>query len=675
MTTLPIFKHLPEIGERIKKFAVTIVTATTGSGKSTNIPVYLARSLAARVLVISPTITATLSLHKRVQFLSPDLKVDYACGGECYYSDRTNIAFVTAGHAKNLFISNQDNHNWDVIMIDESHTVSADYELLLCFLKEALHIWQERGLILPKIVISSATIDLEAEREGWRNLFLGSAVTHLEITMPMYPIETVFATCEYRDMKEILTSITLRILSANRSFAPGHFLVFLPGVSVINELYQSLSAYQELSNCWLYTMSSQQPFSDTQAALEQRVPQEGDFDRAIILATDIAETSVTIPGVNLVLDSGKQKVIGTLSNGNEEDGTILTLQDVSKFAATQRKGRTGRTNPGTYMFFGTEDQFEGLSSFYSEELNRTPLYSYVLQVLTHNQDPYVIAKWSSVDSDRITNAVNHLLRCGALVGPINDPVSSPPGGPPGGLAVAPTVTPTVTPMGKFIAALPVSFFSAKILYQYHLYTKTNSQMDCLMALFVSLVDMLKSNHLIYMPRRRKGQSQEEYNMTKEAKKDKLAEFSDVASCPLHAALVIAVRYLVMKKKQPSQAVKWSAEYSLNNKTLRSLSTSFARLVKTLRWTVAPVSELTDDMIAEFFYSLKPLLLQVVDLNTMVYQESRGKWVNELDPETMLRVDNRQFSMEPPQTKILALNKFFSRNGGHTNAFITLYYPL
>ncbi|MCO7186952.1 MULTISPECIES: helicase-related protein [unclassified Pseudoalteromonas] len=294
-----------------------IVAAATGSGKSTQLPVWAAQQ--GRVLVIQPRRIACTSLAEYVaqQQGSPlGEQVGYAIRFEGQFRESTEIVFATPGVALRWYFENRL-INFAVVMLDEFHERRWDMDLLLAMLKQqAAH----------RLIVTSAT--LSADRLA---SYLGAPLLTSE--GKMFDVEERFLAKDMRAMpsRDILSERVKAACEYALQRTQGDILVFLPGKG---EIMQCAAQVKALGALVIPLFSGCAPI-DQQRALQQQAQQR------IILATNVAETSLTIPNITCVIDSGLERRTH-LRNGK----TVLGLDAIGRDSAKQRLGRAGRTQEG-----------------------------------------------------------------------------------------------------------------------------------------------------------------------------------------------------------------------------------------------------------------------------------------------------------------------------------------
>jgi HrpA-like RNA helicase len=644
---------------------MTIVAASTGSGKSTRIPPQLVRVLQHRVVVTSPTIAATRSLYKRVSNAERDLRIGCAAGGVVKYDARTNIAFVTAGHLKNVLLreGNLGLLRGATMMLDESHTVSVDYEIMNTLLKEF-------SSTIDKMLISSATLDTDATAEQWNTIDSKPAI--VDITVPTYTIDEVYETRPIPE-SELAATVIKTLIDYNTTLPAGHFLVFLPGEKQITAVYDALMA-SDATNLYVYAAYSSLPYTEIDEAFTQVVPAPDDKRRSVILATDIAETSVTIPGVILVVDSGLQRLV---TSHTPTSSTLITTQ-ASQFSRVQRRGRTGRTGDGLVHYLFTSDQATRAPRHYPCELSRTPLHTPVLQFLAHGRSPSILAKWvDTVSEDSIDDTVDYLLE--------HDYVESKSG----------EEQPTLTALGKYVMKLPIDIDFARLCYQFvgnRALVESCTPFDKLVfAVLVAVVQVESSGSgLAYIPRRKRTQDRNEYNDFVNEYQDKYVQFQQDSSSPIHTSVNVVLACMMKTKstRPDKRTCAFAVKNGLNNKSL-------SNVLKTVHKIVSIVFDRRDAV------QVTRSVLDITDVDTLTKQtadflerdgvmstikesgetfvvDDRGSWWKEADTDrsgTFYRLSNKGIGPSDAfdnRKQVTALHLYHvTGNGRQTLGFISL----
>ncbi|MFA0284403.1 helicase-related protein [Vibrio sp. 10N.222.55.F12] len=324
MSLLPIDAYQNVFHEQIANSHL-VVEAETGSGKSTRLPLWASQH--GRVLVVEPRRIACTSLAKYLAQRSGEKlgsKVGYAIKLESEYNEQTNVVFVTPGIALR-WLSEDGLASFDVIVVDEFHERRWDIDLLVAILKQkASH----------RLVITSATI--EGER-----LAQYLDANRISCEGRTYLVEIEHRANESRTLPDsrhlgqrIVEEVNHQLIASS-----GDMLVFLPGKKEIVQCEQALAKNPDIQVVKLHASVSDK---ERDSALSGRnINTEGNGLKKVILATNVAETSLTIPDIGVVIDSGLERRT-VQRNGR----TTLMLKSISRASAKQRAGRAGRVMDG-----------------------------------------------------------------------------------------------------------------------------------------------------------------------------------------------------------------------------------------------------------------------------------------------------------------------------------------
>ncbi len=316
---LPIFSIKNKLLDVIESSPV-ILTAPTGSGKSTEVPRWLAKK--GNVLVIEPRRIAAKGLALRVSELENSTVGDYAgyaVKGESKQSNNTKIIFVTPGVAIKLFTSSKQ-FNYDTVILDEFHERTLETDFLGALLKESY-----RG----RLVITSATINAKKIAEYFNGI-------HIHAEGRTYSVSIQYLNDgKNANIMPSQFNLAERIVAAVKKTKKleGDVLIFLPGKYHIRVIYDILKTVEWCSPLILHGELSLK---------EQSAVYEKKKRKKIILSTNVAETSLTIPGIGIVIDSGLVKRTRYVGGRG-----FLTLLPIALDSADQRAGRAGRTMEGT----------------------------------------------------------------------------------------------------------------------------------------------------------------------------------------------------------------------------------------------------------------------------------------------------------------------------------------
>ncbi|MEZ9074362.1 helicase-related protein [Vibrio splendidus] len=322
MSLLPIDSYQNVFHEQIANSHL-VVEAETGSGKSTRLPIWASEH--GRVLVVEPRRIACTSLAKYLAQKSGEKlgsKIGYAIKLESEYNEQTNVVFVTPGIALR-WLSEDGLANFDVIVVDEFHERRWDIDLLVAILKQKES---------HRLVITSATI--EGERLAH---YLGAG--RISCEGRTYQVAIEHRANESRALPDI-RHLEQRIAEeVNHQLIASHgdMLVFLPGKKEIVQCEQALAKNIDIQVVKLHASVSDK---ERDLALSGQ-NSDNNYLRKVILATNVAETSLTIPDIGVVIDSGLERRT-VQRNGR----TTLMLKSISRTSAKQRAGRAGRVMDG-----------------------------------------------------------------------------------------------------------------------------------------------------------------------------------------------------------------------------------------------------------------------------------------------------------------------------------------
>jgi ATP-dependent helicase HrpA len=364
---LPVNLRRAEIGETILKHQVVVICGETGSGKTTQLPkicLEIGRGLNGLIGHTQPRRIAARATATRI---SQELKSELGrhVGFKIRFTDKVTpssyIKLMTDGI---LLAETQTDpllRQYDTILIDEAHERSLNIDFLLGYLKQLLP--KRRDL---KLIVTSATLD--AER--FSRHFDGAPV--IEVSGRLFPIETRFRPWEEKKDSDPMTlsdAIVDAVDEAHRA-GPGDVLVFLPGEREIREAAEALRKHHPPGLEVL-------PLFARQSAPEQaRVfsPHQG---RRVVLATNVAETSLTVPGIRYVIDSGLARV-KRYSHRNKVEQ--LQVEPISRAAASQRAGRCGRVSAGICFKLYDEEDFNRRPAYTEPEILRSSLAGVILRM-------------------------------------------------------------------------------------------------------------------------------------------------------------------------------------------------------------------------------------------------------------------------------------------------------
>jgi len=382
---LPIAAKRDEIKAALEKHQVLVIAGETGSGKTTQLPkicLEIGRGQHGLIGHTQPRRLAARSVATRVaEEIGTPLGelVGYQVRFEDQSKDTSLIKLMTDGIL--LAETQHDRYleKYDTIIVDEAHERSLNIDFLLGYLKTLL----PRRPDL-KVIITSATIDLERFSKHFGGDGLPDAPI-VEVSGRTYPVETWYrplAAEVDEEGESLLDDLTVdqAILAALDEIAaheksvgqrPGDVLIFLPGEREIRD------AAEVLRKANLRFTEVLPLYARLTPAEQQKIfaPMAG---RKIVLATNVAETSLTVPGIRYVIDSGTARISRYSYRAKVQR---LPIEAISQASANQRKGRCGRVEPGICVRLYSEEDFLGRPSFTDPEILRTNLAAVILQML------------------------------------------------------------------------------------------------------------------------------------------------------------------------------------------------------------------------------------------------------------------------------------------------------
>ena len=376
---LPISSRAGEIVDLIASSQVVILAGETGSGKTTQIPkmcLAAGRGQRGAIACTQPRRVAALSVSKRV---AEELNVEWGgpVGCKIRFDDRTSrntvIKFMTDGMLLAEVQSDPMLRNYDTVILDEAHERSLNIDFLLGHLRNLRH--QRPEL---KIIVTSATIDTEAFSKAFDDAPI------IQVSGRTYPVEVIYAPLdefgsdaaegdERSAKSEALHYIdgTVEAVQRNvRESDSGDILVFLPAERDIRETTELLEG-RRLPNTEIVPL-----FGRLSNSEQQRVFSSSQR-RKLILATNIAETSLTIPGIRYVVDTG----LARISRYSPQARTRrLPIEAVAQSSADQRKGRAGRVADGVCIRLYSEADYNERPRFTQPEIQRSNLADVILRM-------------------------------------------------------------------------------------------------------------------------------------------------------------------------------------------------------------------------------------------------------------------------------------------------------
>jgi ATP-dependent helicase HrpB len=395
---LPIDEALPALTAALRASNAAVLVAPPGAGKTTRVPLVLKDEpwAAGKILVLEPRrIAARAAADRMAKTLNErtgetvGLRVRFGSK----VSARTRVEVVTEGVFTRLILDDPELKDVAAVLFDEFHERSLDADLGLALARDA-----QQGLREDlKILVMSATID------GARVAALLGDAPVIESQGRAYPVETRYTGRDPRArIEDQMTDAVTRALRAE----PGSVLAFLPGAGEIRRTETLLKERVE-SNTDVVALFGALDAETQDRAISPTPPGR----RKVVLATSIAETSLTIEGVRIVVDSGLARV-----PRYEPDVGLTRLETVrvSRAAADQRRGRAGRTEPGVAYRLWDEPQTTSLKAYARPEILSSDLSGFVLDLAAWGATPEALAFLDPPPKGALAEARALLTKLGAL---------------------------------------------------------------------------------------------------------------------------------------------------------------------------------------------------------------------------------------------------------------------
>jgi ATP-dependent helicase HrpA len=377
---LPVSQRKDDIAAAIRDHQVVIVAGETGSGKTTQLPkicLELGRGVTGQIGHTQPRRIAARTVAERIaEELHTDLGdvVGYKVRFTDRSGDSTAVKLMTDGILLAEIGGDRDLRRYDTLIIDEAHERSLNIDFIIGCLKQLL----PRRPDL-KVIITSATIDPERFAAHFADPRTGEPAPIIEVSGRTYPVEVRYRPVndperrggpdgeQDRDQTQAISDA----IDELRGAGPGDILVFLSGEREIRDTADALKGKPGLDVLPLYGRLS--------AAEQHRVfePPRSSLTRRVVLATNVAETSLTVPGIRYVIDPGTARISRYSLRTKVQR---LPIEAISQASANQRKGRCGRVADGICVRLYSQEDFESRPAFTDPEIQRTNLASVILQM-------------------------------------------------------------------------------------------------------------------------------------------------------------------------------------------------------------------------------------------------------------------------------------------------------
>ncbi len=361
-TELPITEHVESIQQLLKTNQVVIVVGETGSGKTSQLPLACLEAGFGINASIAHTQPRRLAARAVAQRIADQLQVKvgdqigYAVRFDEAWSRRSLVKVMTDGMLLTEINRDRELRRYEVVILDEAHERTLNIDFLLGFLRRLI---DKRSEL--KVIITSATIDVASFSRHFRNAPI------VEVQGRSYPV-----TLEYRPPENKTESVVFgcidEILAADVKGAKD-ILMFLPTEQEIHE-WSSLIGKRFPKKFEVLPLYARLPPRDQQRIFRPTAKQR------ILLSTNVAETSLTVPNIRYVIDLGKARISRYSARSRIQR---LPIEQISQASADQRKGRCGRVAPGTCYRIYSEFVYERASRYTDPEIKRTNLAAVLLQ--------------------------------------------------------------------------------------------------------------------------------------------------------------------------------------------------------------------------------------------------------------------------------------------------------
>jgi HrpA-like RNA helicase len=566
LSHLAICNDLPKISKMIVSKEVTWLVIPTGSGKSVGIPNYLAQQTGDTLICTQPTIPAVTGLYEYQKTLMPKNSVGWAAEGNKKYNNKNTVIYCTAGHFRKLFLSHFKNGKASdmtickYLMVDEVHTGSKDNSIIIDLWLEA----KRQGRIVPNLILSTATDG------GMDKLMKKVGGSIFRSTFRHYAVETRYHAKGQKSIDDDMSFTdaayyAVDLLVETRS----HGIVFCSGSGECEDMKDMIeSTLSDRNTADLFPRDkievllcfSQCKREEILKAISEAPPHV----LRIICATNVAESSITIPNVKWVVDMMSEKRT-SMKGGKFHLGAAI----ISKNSADQRKGRTGRTVRGSIcQRMITAEAYAKLEDYRPLEICTSPISDVLIELLDVGLDPCRII--TDLSQDRLIAARDILVETECII--LKDSVYG-------------ELNATITDRGRFVAGIPMDVRNASVLH--HLIT-TNRAGEHFSIFWAMAATVLLDSHgpsLFWFPRKERNESAAMYRsrMTEYAE-DNFSEFE--GDHPMHT--LCNSFFQCMEKysetnlyTKPYKLASWARDNSMNNKKLKDIISSMRRISSTI----------------------------------------------------------------------------------------------
>ena len=465
---LPVSQMREEIADAIRDHQVVIVAGETGSGKTTQLPKIALTLGRERIAHTQPRRIAARTIAERIaEELGSELGglVGYQVRFTDKVSADTKIRLMTDGILLNAIHRDRDLTAYDTIIIDEAHERSLNIDFLLGYLRTLL----PRRPDL-KVIITSATIDPESFAKHFEDPRTRVPAPIIEVSGRTFPVEI-----RYRPLIERVEipdpkGGAPKVRTTERDMfdgigdavdelakeAPGDVLVFLSGEAEIRDAADALNGRMRAQNRAARTeilpLLGRRSAGPHQPVVD-RPPGAHPGYRRIVRATNVAETSLTVPGIRDVVDAGTARISRYSARSKVQR---LPIEAVSQASANQRSGRSGRTSPGIAIRLYSEEDFASRPEYTEPEIRRTGLASVILQMLSLGLGDIAGFPFLTPPDQRgIADGIGLLTELGAVTPETGGGKRARAGGERGGSGKRSAATHRITKIGRELSRLPI----------------------------------------------------------------------------------------------------------------------------------------------------------------------------------------------------------------------------
>lgn len=607
------------------------IIAETGTGKSTTMMSWLVGS-EYKVFNTQLTIPATNNLGAYQKSNLGDKIVGTACEGFIKYTNNklnnlrnniksnennatnnentvannnennentdTQLVYCTTGHMRKIFldlykcmgrrnIHKDDLLFCDVIVLDEAHLKTLDQEIIIRIYNLLLSL----GFTMPRLILCSATLEIDEN------------IPYIEIKGRKEKITFLYHNINYAPNDKSLYYDTVRVvLSKHRKTVIEEkgdtWLIFCAGGTEVEQIYDSL--YSDDPTLEIFRAYASLSTEEISYIFDPPKP----YTRKIIIATNIAETSITIENLTGIFDTLTEKVGETSTTG----GLKLVLKHISKSSAKQRAGRTGRTCPGFVYRMCTQDFFHNFENQRVKEIHRVPLHTMMIELLSIGLHP----KTLFTNVDRFDQTIKLLENLKLIVNFNN--------------------TPFVTEAGDFVSKMPLSVRGGTILYKW-IHNEKNNIFPALC--MVCMIECLGDNSFFYFPKKDRYTSYDEYEALCAAHYDRyFSKFASTTSIGSYLTMmnnfigrntdnkILFSSFVSEVLHKYSKIVDFSKKHSLNNK-------KFTEFLSLLR----QAGNILENEIYVDTFEVNKFLKKIIPYYVQVYQDliltksGNGKVIN------------------------------------------------